>query len=43
MKRLRFSDEQIIGMLKEPAAGAKTAAMCRKPAISTDTLLGAQP
>jgi hypothetical protein len=29
MKRKRFSEEQIIGVLKEHEAGAKTADLCR--------------
>jgi hypothetical protein len=30
MKRSRFSDEQIIGILKEQEAGAVTADVCRR-------------
>ncbi|MFM6349063.1 MAG: transposase, partial [Dolichospermum sp.] len=30
MKRSRFTEEQIIGILKEHEAGAKTAEVCRK-------------
>ncbi len=30
MKRSRFSDEQIIAIVKEQEAGAKTADVCRK-------------
>jgi len=30
MKRSRFSDEQIIGMLKEQESGAVTADVCRR-------------
>ena len=37
MKRARFTDEQIIGMLKEQEAGAKTADVCRKHGISPAT------
>ena len=37
MKRTRFSEEQIIGVLKEHAAGAKTANLCRKHGISSAT------
>jgi putative transposase len=37
MKRKRFSDEQIIGVLKEAAAGAKTLEMCRRHGISEQT------
>ena len=34
MKRSRFSEEQIIGVLKEHELGAKTADLCRKHGIS---------
>lgn len=34
MKRSRFTEEQIIGILKEQEAGAKTADVCRKQGIS---------
>jgi putative transposase len=37
MKPSRFSEEQIIGMLKEQEAGAKTADICRKYGISGAT------
>lgn len=37
MKRSRFSEEQIIGLLKEQEAGAKTADVCRKHGISDAT------
>jgi putative transposase len=37
MKRSRFTDEQIIGILKEQEAGAKTADVCRKYGISDAT------
>ena len=37
MKRSRFTEEQIIGMLKEQEAGAKTADVCRKHGISDAT------
>lgn len=36
MKR-RFTEEQIIGMLKEQEAGMKTADVCRKHGISEGT------
>ena len=38
MKRARFSEEQIIGVLKEAEAGAKTADLARKHGISEATL-----
>lgn len=38
MKRTRFSEEQIIGVLKEAEAGAKTADLARKHGISEATL-----
>ncbi len=34
MKRSRFTDEQIIGILKEQESGMKTADVCRKYGIS---------
>jgi putative transposase len=37
MKRSRFTEEQIIGMLKEHEAGMKTAEVCRKHGISDAT------
>jgi len=37
MKRARFTEEQIIGVLKEHEAGAKTADLCRKHGISEAT------
>ena len=37
MKRSRFSDEQIIGILKEQEAGAATADVCRRHGISSAT------
>jgi putative transposase len=38
MKRSRFSDEQIIGILKEQESGAVTADVCRRHGISEATL-----
>ena len=38
MKRKRFTEEQIIGILKEHDLGAKTADLCRKHGISQQTL-----
>ena len=37
MKRSRFSEEQIIGILGEQEAGAKTADVCRRHGISRAT------
>jgi putative transposase len=37
MKRSRFSDEQIIGILKEHQAGLSAADLCRKHGISDAT------
>ena len=37
MKRKRFSEEQIVGILKEAEAGAKTKELCRKHGISDAT------
>jgi putative transposase len=37
MKRSRFSEEQIIGMLREQEAGMSTADVCRKHGISSAT------
>lgn len=38
MKRVRFTEEQIIAVLKEHEAGAKTADMARKPGLSEATI-----
>jgi putative transposase len=38
MKRKRFSEEQIIGILREHQAGAKAPDLCRRHAISEATL-----
>jgi putative transposase len=37
MKRSRFTEEQIIGMLKEQEAGLPTAEICRKHGVSQAT------
>ena len=37
MKRSRFTEEQIIGILREQEAGVATAELCRKHGISTAT------
>ncbi len=37
MKRSRFTEEQIIAILKEQEAGAKTADVCRRHGISDAT------
>jgi putative transposase len=37
MKRSRFSEEQIIGILREHEAGSSTADVCRKHGVSSAT------
>lgn len=37
MKRSRFTEEQIVGILKEQEAGQRTADVCRKHGISEGT------
>jgi len=37
MKQSRFSEEQIIGILKESDAGAKTSDLCRRHGMSPAT------
>ena len=43
MKRKRFSEEQIIGILKEHEAGVSTADLCRKHGISSATFYKWKP
>ena len=38
MRKSRFSDEQIVGILKEHAAGEATGTLCRRHGISQQTL-----
>ena len=38
MKRSRFTESQVIGILKEAEAGAKTADLARKHAVSEHTI-----
>ena len=37
MKQKRFTDEQIIGILKEADAGVVVADLCRRPGMSSAT------
>jgi putative transposase len=40
VKNSRFSEEQIVGILKQSEAGAKTSELCRQHGISTATFYG---
>jgi len=40
VKNSRFSEEQIIGILKQSEAGAKTSDLCRQHGISAATFYG---
>ena len=40
MKKSRYTEEQIIGMVKQSEAGVKTADLCREHGISAATFYG---
>ena len=40
MKKSRFSEEQIIGILKQQESGVKTADVCREHGVSAATFYG---
>ena len=43
MRQSRFKEDQIIGILREQEAGAKTADLCRKHGISSATFFKWKP
>jgi transposase-like protein len=43
MKRTRYSEEQIIGVLKEAEAGAKTGELARRHGVSVATIYTGRP
>jgi putative transposase len=43
MKAKRFTEEQIIAVLKEAEAGAKTKELCRRHGVSEATFITGRP